>query len=109
MGLARLCAARQRFGMLSSVSRGHAALRGGVAVLLGIAFLVWPDVGTGTFVALFALYCLVDAGVALTRLANATPRWPLALRTFVDLAAAFVASPTRTAPPARSPRSSGSI
>jgi uncharacterized membrane protein HdeD (DUF308 family) len=53
------------FTFNSSLSRGQAALRGGVALILGIVFVVWPGITIGTAVVLFAVYCIVDAGVQL--------------------------------------------
>jgi Short repeat of unknown function (DUF308) len=35
---------------------------------LGLVFLIWPGVTIGVAVALFAIFCFVDAIVALTRL-----------------------------------------
>jgi uncharacterized membrane protein HdeD (DUF308 family) len=47
-------------------SRGQAALLGGLATILGIVFVVWPDITIGTAVVLFAVYALVDAVLQLT-------------------------------------------
>jgi uncharacterized membrane protein HdeD (DUF308 family) len=77
------------------LSRGHAALRGGLALVLGVVFLVWPGITIGTAVVLFALYCFMDAFAALGRLFSADrtagDRVLMILRTIVDVAAAIVA------------------
>jgi uncharacterized membrane protein HdeD (DUF308 family) len=77
------------------LSRGHAALRGGLAVVLGIVFLVWPNITIGTAVVLFAIFCFTDALVALARLFSADrsagDRVLQILRALIDVAAAIVA------------------
>jgi len=50
------------------ISRGHAAFRGLVAIALGIACVIWPGITIGVVVALFAIYCFVDAGTEVVRL-----------------------------------------
>jgi uncharacterized membrane protein HdeD (DUF308 family) len=83
------------FTLPSSLTRSHAALRGILALVLGLLFLIWPGVTIGVAVALFAIFCFVDAVVALTRLfgseRSAGDRILQVLRTVVDVAAAVVA------------------
>jgi uncharacterized membrane protein HdeD (DUF308 family) len=77
------------------LTRKDAALRGVLAVALGLVFVIWPGVSIGTAVALFAIFCFVDAGVALTGLFSSERstggRILKVLRTVVDVAAAVVA------------------
>jgi uncharacterized membrane protein HdeD (DUF308 family) len=54
------------FTFASSPSRGQAALRGTLATILGIVFIVWPGITIGTAVVLFAVYCVIDAVVNLS-------------------------------------------
>ena len=79
----------------SSLTRSHAALRGVLAVVLGLVFLIWPGITIGVAVALFAVFCFVDAIVAGARLfssgRSAGDRILQVLRMVVDLAAAVVA------------------
>jgi uncharacterized membrane protein HdeD (DUF308 family) len=56
----------------SSLSRGHAALRGLLAVALGAVCVIWPGITIGVVVALFAIYCFADAITQLMRLFRAT-------------------------------------
>jgi uncharacterized membrane protein HdeD (DUF308 family) len=56
------------FSFTAPLSRGHAALRGVLALALGVVFLIWPGITIGTALVLFAVWCFVDAFVALTRL-----------------------------------------
>jgi uncharacterized membrane protein HdeD (DUF308 family) len=83
------------FTLSSSLTRKDAALRGVLAFILGLVFLIWPGVTIGTAVVLFAVFCFVDAGVALTRLfssgRSAGDHVLQVLRTVVDVAAAVVA------------------
>jgi uncharacterized membrane protein HdeD (DUF308 family) len=83
------------FTQLSSLTRSHAALRGILALVLGLVFLIWPGVTVGVAVALFAVFCFVDAIVASTQLfssgRSAGDRILQVLRMVVDVAAAFVA------------------
>jgi uncharacterized membrane protein HdeD (DUF308 family) len=83
------------FNVTSSLSRRDAALRGVVAFALGIVLLIWPGVTIGTAVVLFAVFCLADAVVALTRLFSpgrpAGDRILQILRTVVDVGGAVVA------------------
>ena len=77
------------------LSRGHAALRGLLALVLGGTFLVWPGITIGTAVVLFAIFCFMDAFIALARLfssgRSAGDRVLTILRTLIDVAAAIVA------------------
>lgn len=79
----------------SSLTRKDAALRGVLALALGLVFVIWPGVSIGTAVALFAIFCFVDAAVALTGLfssgRSAGDGILKVLRTVVDVAAAVVA------------------
>jgi len=83
------------FTLPSSLTRSHAALRGILALALGLVFLIWPGVTIGVAVALFAIFCFVDAVVASTRLfssgRSAGDRILQMLRMVVDVAAALVA------------------
>jgi uncharacterized membrane protein HdeD (DUF308 family) len=77
------------------LSRGHAALRGALAAVLGIVFLIWPGITVGVAVALFAIYCFADAisnVVELFRAEESTGhRMLLVLIAVVDVAAGVVA------------------
>jgi uncharacterized membrane protein HdeD (DUF308 family) len=79
----------------SSLTRKDAALRGVLAFALGLIFVIWPGVSIGTAVVLFAIFCFVDAGVALTGLfssgRSAGDRILKVLRTVIDVTAAVVA------------------
>jgi uncharacterized membrane protein HdeD (DUF308 family) len=79
----------------STLTRKDAALRGVLAFALGLVFVIWPGVSIGTAVALFAIFCFVDAAVALSRLfsseRSAGDRILNVLRTVVDVTAAVVA------------------
>jgi uncharacterized membrane protein HdeD (DUF308 family) len=83
------------FALSPPVSRGHAALRGALALALGVVFLVWPGITIATAVVLFAIYCFMDAFAVLARLfragRSAGDRVLMVLRTVVDVAAAIVA------------------
>jgi uncharacterized membrane protein HdeD (DUF308 family) len=83
------------FAFSPPLSRGHAALRGALALVLGVVFLVWPGITIETAVVLFAIYCFMDAFAALARLfsagRSAGDRVLMILRTIVDVAAAVVA------------------
>jgi len=83
------------FTLPSSLTRSHAALRGILALVLGVVFLVWPGITIGVAVALFAIFCFVDAVVAGTRLFSSGrstgDRILQVLRMVVDVAAALVA------------------
>ena len=82
------------FAFSQPLSRSDAALRGGVALILGLVFLIWPGVTIGTVLALFAIFCFVDATLALVRLFSAGQtagdRVLQILRIVVDVAAAVV-------------------
>jgi uncharacterized membrane protein HdeD (DUF308 family) len=77
------------------LSRGHAAVRGLIALALGVVFLVWPNISIGTAVVLFAIYCFADALTALMRVFSsgqgAGDRILMILRAVVDIAAGLIA------------------
>jgi uncharacterized membrane protein HdeD (DUF308 family) len=79
----------------SYLTRKDAVLRGVLALALGLVFVIWPGVSIGTAVVLFAIFCFVDAAVALTGLfssgRSAGDRILKVLRTVVDVTAAVVA------------------
>jgi uncharacterized membrane protein HdeD (DUF308 family) len=83
------------FTQLSSLTRSHAALRGILALVLGLVFLIWPGLTIGVAVALFAVFCFVDAIVAGSQLFSSGRstggRILQVLRMVVDVAAALVA------------------
>jgi uncharacterized membrane protein HdeD (DUF308 family) len=83
------------FSFTPPLSRGHAGARGLIALVLGVVFLVWPNITIATAVVLFAIYCFTDAFVALARLfsagQSAGERILMILRTVVDVGAAIVA------------------
>src|SRR5215218_8985034 len=86
---------RRMFTLHSSLTRSHAALRGILALALGLVFLIWPGVTIGVAVALFAIFCFVDAIIASARLFSSGrstgDRILQVLRMVVDVAAALVA------------------
>lgn len=49
------------FTLDALLTRRHAAVRGLLAVVLGVVALVWPGLTIGVAVALFAIYCFADA------------------------------------------------
>lgn len=77
------------------ISRGHAARRGLLAAVLGIACLVWPGITIGVAVALFAIYCFADAITQVVRLFSAddstSQRALMILLGLLDVAAGVVA------------------
>jgi uncharacterized membrane protein HdeD (DUF308 family) len=83
------------FNFNASLSRGQAALRGGLALILGVVFVVWPGITIGTAVVLFAIYCVVDAGVQFANVfghgESGVQRVLRLLLALLDLAAAAVA------------------
>jgi uncharacterized membrane protein HdeD (DUF308 family) len=83
------------FNFTASLSRGQAALRGGVALVLGVVFVVWPNITIGTAVVLFAIYCIVDAGVQFSNVfgdgESGVQRVLRLLLALLDIAAAAVA------------------
>ena len=76
-------------------SRSHVALRGVLAAVLVIVLIVWPEITLGTVIALFAVYCFVDAAVSTARLfmpgRSGGDRLLLGLRALVGVGAAVVA------------------
>jgi uncharacterized membrane protein HdeD (DUF308 family) len=83
------------FAFGAPISRSHAALRGLLAAVLGVACLVWPGVTIGVAVALFAIYCFADAITHVVRLFNTSDttshRVLMVLLVVLDLAAGIVA------------------
>jgi uncharacterized membrane protein HdeD (DUF308 family) len=83
------------FNFTASLSRGQAALRGGVALVLGVVFVVWPNITIGTAVVLFAIYCIVDSGVQFADVfgdgESGAQRVLRLLLALLDIAAAAVA------------------
>ena len=77
------------------ISRGHAVVRGLLAAALGVACLVWPNVTIGVAVALFAVYCFVDAITQTVTLFNrfdtAPHRVLMVLLILLDIAAGVIA------------------
>lgn len=65
------------------------AIRGGLAMLLGLTILVWPGVALGWLVILFGSYALLDGACALLSVVKAAHRrpeaWPVALEGLVSL------------------------
>lgn len=80
---------------LGTLSRGHAALRGLLAVALGAACVIWPGITIGVMVALFAVYCFADAILAVVHVFGsgeaAGRRVLMALLAVIDVAAGVVA------------------
>jgi uncharacterized membrane protein HdeD (DUF308 family) len=72
-----------------------AAIRGGLAVVLGGVLMAWPGITIGTVVALFAIYLFADAAVSAVRLfdrgRDAGDRVLLGLRAVIEVAAAITA------------------
>lgn len=84
------------FTLKPTLTRGQAFARGGLATILGIVFVVWPDITIGTAVALFAIYALFDAALVFRSVfagAGQTggQRLLLVLLGILDVAAAAVA------------------
>jgi uncharacterized membrane protein HdeD (DUF308 family) len=83
------------FTLDALLTRRHAAVRGLLAVVLGVVALVWPGLTIGVAVALFAIYCFADAIIRFTILFGAVGSGgQRALALFVavvDIAAGVVA------------------
>jgi uncharacterized membrane protein HdeD (DUF308 family) len=83
------------FTFAPSLSRGQAALRGALATILGIVFVIWPNITIGTAVILFAVYCLADAIMQFTNVfgghEGGGQRFLRVLLATADVAAAGVA------------------
>ena len=83
------------FTFAQPLSRGHAALRGLLAVVLGILCLAWPGISIGVAVALFTIYCFADAITQLVNLFRADDgvgqRMLMILLALIDVAAGIVA------------------
>jgi len=78
-----------------SLSRGHAAVSGMLAVALGAVCVIWPGITVGVVVALFAIFCFADA---ITRVAHVFRsgeaggrRVMMVVLSLVDVAAGVVA------------------
>ena len=71
------------------------AIRGGLAMLFGLAVLLWPDIGLGGLVTLFAAYAVVDGSVAVGSGVLASRRqregWPVVLEGVLSIALGVVA------------------
>ena len=65
------------------------AVRGGLAIVFGLAILLWPNVTLGTVVVLFGVYALLDGGwtiVAASRAsAHVLDAWPVTLEGVVSV------------------------
>ena len=83
------------FTFAEPLSRGHAAFRGVLAVVLGILCLAWPGISIGVAVALFAIYCFADAITQLVNLFRSGDtvghRMLMILLGLIDVAAGIVA------------------
>jgi uncharacterized membrane protein HdeD (DUF308 family) len=83
------------FGFGPPLSRRHAAIRGALAAVLGIVAIAWPGITIGVAVALFVIYCFVDAIVQLIATfgmgRSAGSRVVTVLVAIVDIGAAVVA------------------
>ncbi len=81
------------FGL--SISRGHAALSGLLAIALGAVCVIWPGITVGVVVALFAIYCFVDAINQIVNLFRSGEsggrRVLMVLLSLIDVAAGVVA------------------
>src|SRR4029079_7837499 len=82
------------FSLHPSLTRSSCVWRGGIALVLGLVFLIWPGVTIGTALALFAIFCFVDAAFALTRLfssgRSAGDRVIDVLRTILEVAPSMI-------------------
>jgi uncharacterized membrane protein HdeD (DUF308 family) len=84
------------FNLIPTLTRGQAFVRGGLAAILGIVFVVWPDITIGTAVVLFAIYALASALMAFASVfdgagASGGQRFLLVILGILDFAAAGVA------------------
>ncbi len=83
------------FAFDTSISRGRAAFQGVLAAVLGAACIVWPGVTIGVVVALFAVYCFVDAIIQVASLFSsadtAGQRVLMVVLALIDVAAGIVA------------------
>jgi uncharacterized membrane protein HdeD (DUF308 family) len=77
------------------IFRRRAALRGLLAVALGLVALVWPGITVGVAVVLFAIYCFADATARLMGLFEAdraaAQRVILVITGLLDVAAGIIA------------------
>jgi uncharacterized membrane protein HdeD (DUF308 family) len=79
--------------MFGSIS-GSLALRGVLAVAVGLVSVIWPGVTLTAVVVLFAVYAFIDAGIQAARAfssASAGPVFGHLLLGLLDLAAGVVA------------------
>lgn len=83
------------FAFIEPVSRGHLALRGLIAAVVGAVLIAWPGITIGTVAVLFAVACFADAfsvgGRALRSRASTGDRALLALRAVIETIAGVVA------------------
>jgi uncharacterized membrane protein HdeD (DUF308 family) len=83
------------FTFLEPITRGHAAVRGIVAALVGAALIAWPGITIGTVAVLFAVACFVDAvSVGERAVRSGLPggdRALLAIRALIEAVAGIVA------------------
>jgi uncharacterized membrane protein HdeD (DUF308 family) len=83
------------FSYAAPISRRHAAVRGVLALALGLVSLVWPGITIGVAVAVFAVYCFADAiaktGAVFRKGVSTSQRLPLGVLAVIDVAAAIVA------------------
>jgi len=77
------------------LSRGHAAFRGILALVMGAICVIWPGITIGVIVALFAIYCFTDAVIQLMHAfrsgETAGHRVLMVLMTVIDVAAGVIA------------------
>jgi uncharacterized membrane protein HdeD (DUF308 family) len=83
------------FAFTPPISRGHAAARGLLALVIGLVFVVLPGITIATAVVLFAVYCLADAITQIVRMFSSGESvsdriWQIVV-TIIDVAAAAVA------------------
>src|SRR5689334_10946182 len=80
---------------MSSLTRGHAAARGVLAGIAGIALMAWPAITIGTVAVLFALYLFADACVSVAGIFRSAEsggeRALLGLRALVEAGAGVAA------------------
>src|SRR6478672_8986354 len=79
----------------TSLSRGHAATRGVLAGLAGVALMAWPAITIGTVAILFAVYLFADACVSVAGVFRAGEsggeRALLGLRAVIEFGAGIAA------------------
>src|ERR687890_2074659 len=71
------------------------AIRGGIAILFGLAALLRPDIALAALILLFGAYALVDGVFAIVGVfggtRSGTPRWLLLLEGVVGILAGIIA------------------